>query len=205
MNNITYTLRETAKVLTIQPLIYLASFPYLPPNTQANMPSQPRIQIITPNDDDQTPWYPTTSIFLAGATNVAWRETFLAGLRGLHSTGETPYPSTTVYDPFQPNWTADWKEDLGDGRFKRQLEWELEKQDNAAIVAVFFDGRSQSPVSLLEFGLCARSGKAVVGCDRGFWKRGNVQAVCQRYGVPMADDLNGLVTLVLDKLKGMKA
>ncbi|ROW05252.1 hypothetical protein VSDG_00290 [Cytospora chrysosperma] len=173
------------------------------------MPSHPSIQTITPNDKDQTPRYPTTSIFLAGTTEFAtWRGTFLAVLEGLYLAGEAnppPYPSTTVYDPFQPNWTGDWREDLGDGRFRAQVEWELERQDGAAVVAFFLDERSRSPVSLLELGLCARSGKAVVGCERGYWKRGNVQAVCQRYGVPMADDLNGLVTLVADKLKGMKA
>lgn len=172
------------------------------------MPSHPSIQTITPNDKDQTPWYPTTSIFLAGTTEfAAWRRTFLDALGVLHRAGETPppHPSATVYDPFQPNWTGDWREDLGDACFRAQAEWELEKQEQAAVVVVFFDERAKSPVSLLELGLCARSGKAVVGCQRGYWKRGNVQAVCQRYGVPMADDLDGLVKLVADKLKGMKA
>ncbi|KUI55184.1 hypothetical protein VP1G_02561 [Cytospora mali] len=163
------------------------------------------IQVINPNDNDQTPWYPTTSVFLAGPTEFDWRTTFLATLRGPHSAGEPSFPNTTIYDPFQPKWDKTWKEDLSDQRFKTQVEWELEKQDKATIVAVFFDERSKAPVSLLELGLCARSGKAVVGCDRGYWKRGNVQAVCQRYGLPMANNLDGLVALVADKLKGMKA
>jgi hypothetical protein len=34
---------------------------------------------------------------------------------------------------------------------------------------------TQSPVSLLELGLCARSGKLKVGCPEGFWRRGNVK------------------------------
>ncbi|ROW09391.1 hypothetical protein VMCG_02330 [Cytospora schulzeri] len=171
------------------------------------MSSRPSIQTITPNDENQTPWYPTTSVFLAGATNIPWRKTFLTILSGLHSTttGETPYPNITVYDPFQPNWTGDWKEDLGDRRFKTQVEWELERQDRATTIAVFFPKGTEAPISLLELGMCARSGKAVVGCDKDYWKRGNVEAVCQRYSIPMASDLDELATLVLSKLKGMKA
>lgn len=181
------------------------------------MPPQPRIQIITPNDDSQDPLYPTTSVFLSGATTFPWREVFLAKLRDLfhsaagdddtaHHHHHHHHPGgVTVYAPFQPNWTAEWREDLDDASFRVQVGWELARQDGAAVVAVFFDARSQSPVSLLEFGLCARSGKAVVGCDRDFWKRGNVEAVCQRYGVPMADDVDGLVALVLEKLRGIEA
>ena len=169
------------------------------------MPSPPQVQVITPNDEDQNPRYPTTSVFLAGPTEIDWRTPFLATLRGLFLAGETPRPSVTVYDPFQPKWDGSWREDLGDDRFRAQVEWELERQDRATAVAVFFHGDSKAPVSLLELGLCARSGKAVVGCDERYWKRGNVQAVCQRYGVPMADSLGGLAALVADKLKGNKA
>lgn len=187
------------------------------------MAHTPRIQVITPNDEDQNPWYPTTSVFLAGPTDTTpnWRTPFLATLRNLHSPpyptagggggggggtgGTTPHPNVTVYDPYQPRWDKTWKEDLGDDCFRAQVEWELERQDRASVVAVFFCGPSQAPISLLELGLCARSGKAVVGCEQGFCKRGNVQAVCQRYGVPMADSVDGLAGLVAEKLKGMRA
>lgn len=172
------------------------------------MPPQPQIQLITPNTADQTPQHPTISVFLSGATKTNWRETFLTILASkLPSTTQPhpPYPSITVYDPTQPLWAADWREDLADGRFGTQVAWELDRLDAAAVVAVFFERASESPVSLLEFGLCAHSGRAVVGCGRGYWKRGNVEAVCLRYGVPMADDLDGLVALVLDRLESLRA
>lgn len=167
------------------------------------MSHTPKVQIITPNDTDQNPRYPTTSVFLAGPTEIPWRTSFLATLRSL--TEEVPHPNITVYDPFQHRWDGSWREDLADDRFRAQVEWELERQESATIVALFFHGDSKAPLSLLELGLSARSGKAVVGCDEAYWKRGYVQAVCRRYGVPLADDLDGLVTLVADKLKASRA
>lgn len=57
---------------------------------------------------------------------------------------------------------------------------------------------TQSPVSLLELGLCARSGKLVVCCPAGFWRRGNVEMVCARHRIPLFDTLEDL----LDDLRG---
>ncbi|KAK2614454.1 hypothetical protein N8I77_001277 [Diaporthe amygdali] len=165
------------------------------------MASTPVFQVITPNDSEQQPSYPTRSVFLAGPTEIAWREGFIAALKQRITT-----TSLTIFDPFQPKWDSTWKEDVDvDPRFKAQVEWELGSQDRATVVAVFFHGDSKAPVSLLELGLCARSGKAVVGCEPGYWKRGNVQAVCRRYGVPLADSLGGLVAIAAEKLKESKA
>ncbi|KAI3401374.1 hypothetical protein diail_11458 [Diaporthe ilicicola] len=165
------------------------------------MASTPALQVITPNDPEQQPLYPTRSVFLAGPTEVPWRAGFIAALKErLIST------STTIFDPFQPRWDKTWKEDVDlDPRFKAQVEWELASQDRATVVALFFHADSKAPVSLLELGLCARSGKAVVGCDPGYWKRGNVQAVCRRYGVPLADSMGGLVAIAAEKLRDSKA
>ena len=53
-----------------------------------------------------------------------------------------------------------------------------------------------SPISLLEFGLHARSGKMVVFCPEGFWRKGNVDIVCERYGIPQVEEMEELVTLI---------
>lgn len=165
------------------------------------MASTPVFQVITPNDQEQQPHYPTRSIFLAGPTEIPWRAGFIAALRQ-----RLTATSATIFDPFQPNWDSTWREDVDeDPRFAAQVGWELAAQDRATALAVFFHADSKAPVSLLELGLCARSGKAVVGCEPGYWKRGNVQAVCRRYGVPLADSLDGLADLAAEKLRGSKA
>lgn len=76
------------------------------------------------------------------------------------------------------------------------MEWELEMQERADVVVVYFGSATDAPVSLLEFGLSARSGRAVVACEAGYRKRGNVEIVCRRYGVEMVDDVGGLGAVV---------
>ena len=54
------------------------------------------------------------------------------------------------------------------------------------------------PVTLLELGLVAASKPVVVCCPEGFWRKGNVDAVCRRFGIPQVDDLAGLATALRD-------
>ena len=64
--------------------------------------------------------------------------------------------------------------------------------DAADIIAVYLHTGTESPTSLLELGMFARSGKVVVACPEGFKRRGNVQVACERLGIEMVDDLEEL-------------
>lgn len=64
----------------------------------------------------------------------------------------------------------------------------------ADIVAMYVAPETKAPVSLLELGLHARSGKLRVCCPDGFWRQGNVEMVCARYGVPLFDTLDALIS-----------
>ena len=64
----------------------------------------------------------------------------------------------------------------------------------ADIIAVYLHPGTESPVSMLELGLHARSGKVVVACPEGFLRRGNVQVVCQRLGIEIVDSLDRLAS-----------
>lgn len=136
------------------------------------------------------------SVFLSGTTtkvDVAdWRETLSASLAS--------YP-VTIFNPFRADWDGTWREDVSFAPYREQVEWELSKLDEADIVVVYFHPATQAPVSLLEFGLCARvPGKAVVLCPEGYWKRGNVQIVCERLGVEMVDSVDGLRDAIIKRL-----
>ena len=63
---------------------------------------------------------------------------------------------------------------------------------------MYFDPETKSPITLLELGLYARSGKLVVCCPHGFWRRGNVDIVCDRYGV---DQVKLLDTLIMESVE----
>jgi hypothetical protein len=56
--------------------------------------------------------------------------------------------------------------------------------DEADVIVLWFDPKTKSPISLLELGLHAQDEKMVVYCPEGFWRKGNVDIVCERHGIP---------------------
>lgn len=63
----------------------------------------------------------------------------------------------------------------------------------ADVIALHFDADNPAPISLLELGLFARSGRIIVACPEGFYRRGNVQVVCQRFEIELVNGLDELV------------
>lgn len=53
---------------------------------------------------------------------------------------------------------------------------------------MYFAPTTRAPITLLELGLFAQSGRLVVCCPDGFWRKGNVEVVSARYGVPLTND-----------------
>ncbi len=68
------------------------------------------------------------------------------------------------------------------------------------MIAICFGVETQTPITFMEFGLFANSGKCVVACPEGYRKRGNVQVVCERYGIQVLDSAVGLEEAVVKKL-----
>ncbi|KAL7918566.1 hypothetical protein ACQKWADRAFT_236418 [Trichoderma austrokoningii] len=143
---------------------------------------------------------PRKSVFLAGTTNPTgeadWREALTAALIEL---------PVVIYNPKRNDWDSTWREDFSDSRWAEQVEWELEMQDKADIVVIFFHKATQAPISLLEFGLCVRSGKAIVCAQDGYSKRGNVEAVCKRYGARFVTSEKDLRDAVEERLMRLVA
>ena len=52
---------------------------------------------------------------------------------------------------------------------------------------------SKSPITLLEFGMFAKSGKLIVCCPKEFYRYGNIQVVCYKYNIPLFDDIDDLL------------
>ena len=59
---------------------------------------------------------------------------------------------------------------------------------------------TQSPISLLEMGLHARSGKLIVLAPEGFWRKGNVDITARAYGVRQVQTMNELTAAVRQAL-----
>ncbi|KAI0100304.1 hypothetical protein GGR51DRAFT_359854 [Nemania sp. FL0031] len=154
-----------------------------------------KCQIIKAPSREPPRW--AKKVFLAGTTNPTgegdWRESLSESL------ADQPL---TIYNPLRPDWDSTWREDVSFEPYRKQVEWELDMQDTADIIVVYFHPDTKAPISLLELGLCAGKDKAIVVCPEGYWKRGNVQIVCRRYGVEFLEDVNGLKDAIMKKLYG---
>ncbi|KAF8961507.1 hypothetical protein BDZ97DRAFT_1828616 [Flammula alnicola] len=136
------------------------------------------------------------SVFLAGSIDmgsaVDWQSSITKSLQHL---------PITILNPRRPDWNLGWKQDATFKPFREQVDWELDMLNAADVIALYLDKDSKSPISLLELGLFATSGKLVVACPDGYWRRGNVQIVCERWGVELVDTLEELVKSVERKLE----
>ena len=73
------------------------------------------------------------------------------------------------------------------------MEWELKGLETADVVAFYFAPGTKSPITLLELGLLAKSKNVIACCPEGFWRKGNVDIVCERFGISTVEDLQHLV------------
>ncbi len=135
------------------------------------------------------------SIFLAGSIEMGaaepWQDALIPTLR---ETG------ATILNPRRAAWDASWVQALENPVFREQVEWELAAQELATVVLMYFAPTTRAPVTLLELGLLARSGKLVVCCPPGYWRKGNVDVVCARHGVEQAPSLEALAAAARRRL-----
>ncbi|SRR6266508_6044466 len=102
-----------------------------------------------------------------------------------------------LFNPRREYWNPSWIQSQANPKFREQVEWELDALEKANIIVMYFEPDTKSPVSLLELGLFARTGKMIVCCPEGFWRKGNVDIVCARYGVKQVESLTDLAEHII--------
>lgn len=139
-------------------------------------------------------------VFLAGSIEMGKAENWQEKLeKGLQNAGEI-----CVLNPRRDDWDASWKQEIGNQPFYEQVNWELNGLEQADLVVFYFSPETQSPITMLELGLCTRSGKVVVCCPEGFWRKGNIDIVCEKYGIPMVDNADDLIRYATEMIKQEK-
>jgi hypothetical protein len=132
------------------------------------------------------------SVFLAGSIEVGAAEDWQS-----HVENKLAETNLLIFNPRREDWNASWAQNREDAHFRQQVEWELTALEQADIIAIYFAPSTKSPISLLEFGLFARSQKLIVCCPHGFWRKGNVDIVCERYSILQVDTLDELVKKII--------
>lgn len=122
-----------------------------------------------------------TKIFLAGTIDMGNSRDWQMELYDRFSAMNGRY---ILFNPRQDNWDASRP-----GEMDYQVSWELDHLEEADMIVMYILGSSKSPISLLEMGLHARSGKMHVICEPGFYRYDNVRITCGYYGVPLYENL----------------
>jgi hypothetical protein len=144
-------------------------------------------------------WDEPASLFLAGSIEMGtaedWQRKVIDGLRD---------SDVAVLNPRRDNWDPTWEQSTSNPKFVEQVTWELNALDHADFVVFYFDPNTKSPITLLELGLCAGlhadSQNIIVCCPDGYWRKGNVDIVCDMYGLMLVKTIDDLISTIVEKL-----
>ncbi len=113
----------------------------------------------------------------------------------LQSKFETDEPFIFL-NPRRENWDSSWDQSIDNPKFKEQVTWELKGLEEADIIIIYFESGTLSPISMLELGLCARKDNVIVFCPEGFWRKGNIDIVCENWQIKQVSSMKELVETI---------
>ena len=137
-----------------------------------------------------------TTIFLAGSIEMGTAENWQATVVKRFETH-----LITFFNPLRDEWDSSWKQEQKETKFNEQVNWEMNNLEDCDIIFMYFDPGTKSPISLLELGLHASSGKMIVVCPNGFWRKGNVEIVCTRFNIPLFNTLEDGIGSLESKIR----
>ncbi len=147
------------------------------------------IEVQAPNELITKEGYIT--IFLAGSIEmgkaIEWQSKLVKAVK------DKPY---IFYNPRRDDWDSSWKQTKENKQFRGQVEWELKALEASDVIVMYFDPETESPISMLELGLHANDGKLIVICPKGFWKKGNIDIVCEFYKIKQIDSLEEFIEML---------
>jgi hypothetical protein len=141
-----------------------------------------------PHQMTKNPQQNNKKIFLAGTIEMGNSEDWQSKVtKYFHG---RPF---TILNPRREEWDSSWEQSITNPQFYQQVNWELNALDKADYIIMNLLPESKSPISLLELGLYANSGKLLVCCPDGFWRKGNVEIVCEKFNIPMYENIEILL------------
>lgn len=150
--------------------------------------------ILKPPANLSTRNFKKLSVFLAGSIEMGKAEDWQTDIGNILSSA-----GYNVFNPRREDWNKDWDQKYENPQFYQQVNWELEALEKTDHIIMHIDPTTLSPVTLIEFGMYVRSGKLIVSCPNGFWRKGNIDIVCSKYDVPLFDNLILLQEFLLSK------
>lgn len=132
-------------------------------------------------------------IFLAGSIEMdkaeRWQDIIIDKLE--------KYFSLAIANPRRDDWDSNITQSKDDPRFSEQVNWELDNIETSQVVFFYFQPGTISPISLLELGMVLsqhrRGQHVIVCCPPGYFRKGNVDIVCERAKVRVIEDFDDAV------------
>lgn len=138
----------------------------------------------------------TGNIFLGGSIEMGaaeqWQERLVK---------EFEDTNLRFLNPRRDDWDSSWVQEASNPQFNEQVNWELDALEYSDLVVFYFDPSTKSPITLMELGLFAKKVHVIVCCPDGFWRKGNVEIVCQRYGITLVNTFDELIKEVKEVVK----
>jgi hypothetical protein len=134
-------------------------------------------------------------VFLAGSIEMGKAENWQETVEKAFDSSE----DIMLLNPRRDDWDSSWEQKMENAQFAEQVNWELMAMERADLIIMYFSPETKSPVTLLELGLHARSGKLAVCCPDGFWRKGNVDIVCEKYQIKQIHSLADAIELIQHK------
>lgn len=144
------------------------------------------------------------SLFLAGTIDMGvshnWQAEFVQTASDKVRIEDDLNINLVILNPRRFDWDSSWEQSKHNQEFAAQVNWEIVNMTDADYVLFYFAPASKSPITLMELGLLAggiqSSKKCVVVCPEGFYRKGNVDMVCEMFGVHQEPDLDSAIAYI---------
>ncbi len=135
-------------------------------------------------------------VFLAGSIEMGKAKDWQSELKDILKDVDV-----VLLNPRRDNWDTSWEQSASNPKFKEQVEWELNGLEQNHITVMYFQAGTKSPITLLELGLRANYFGTIVYCEDEFWRKGNIDVVCDYYDIKRANSLQELADYIVKMKK----
>lgn len=110
-----------------------------------------------------------------------------------------------VYNPRRKEWDSSLEQSFTNPIFYQQVNWELNNLERAKYICFYFQPGTISPISLFELGLMINKNKKLaVVSNKEYFRYGNLEVVCDRYNIPIFENINHYSTYMCLEMYDLK-
>ena len=113
--------------------------------------------------------------------------------------------NVAIFNPRRDDWDATLQQSIENATFRQQVQWEINNILSAHLVIFYIQSGTYSPITLYELGLVTleahkKNKQVIVCCEKGFWREGNVDVVCDMFGINSVKTMEGLKQEILNQI-----